>query len=321
MLEFEKYHGLYLKVHNAEQECEQQLHSMEERMTRALEDMMQSYEAKLEEKTMLLNQFQDEPQQKIRELEEYIKKQEVDTDIEICEFRMKYEQKLEEQRVEQSETKEKLRKRLQSEIENGNLEIENLNQEEQELQSQIISLENDITKLEVKIQNKDGVMQDKMAGELKEFHETNTKLKLKIDELNLKLKAKDKDLHKEMNKVQDFGVLIQRFKADLHTCVECIQDPKRLKDNIIELYKCYVQLSDMVEKVAVDTDMERENSRLREHYEKIITTMKKQISRDANDFQANNTTKLKENVDLLKEINDLRQELHTVRTQLHNYEK
>ncbi|CAM4735994.1 unnamed protein product [Leuciscus chuanchicus] len=121
--------------------------------------------------------------------------------------------------------------------------------------------------------------------------------------------------------VQDFGVLIQRFKADLHTCVECIQDPKRLKDNIIELYKCYVQPSDMVEKVAVDTDMERENSRLREHYEKMITTMKKQISRDANDFQANNTKKLKENVDLLKEINDLRQELHTVRTQLHNYEK
>ncbi|CAM4735839.1 unnamed protein product [Leuciscus chuanchicus] len=369
MLEFEKYHGLYLKVHNAEQECEQKLHSMEETMTRALEDMMQSYEAKLEEKTMLLNQFQDEPQQKIRELEEYIKKQEVDTDIEISEFRMQYEQKLEEQRVEQSETKEKLRKRLQTEIENGNLEIENLNQEEQKLQSQIISLENDITKLEVKIQNKDGVMQDKeksiydlkrwnsalnnsleitkfsyeltkeelaaknhqteeqkeqiqeMAGELKEFNETNTKLELKIDELNLKLKAKDKDLHKEMNKVQDFGVLIQRFKADLHTCVECIQDPKRLKDNIIELYKCYVQPSDMVEKVAVDTDMERENSRLREHYEKMITTMKKQISRDANDFQANNTKKLKENVDLLKEINDLRQELHTVRTQLHNYEK
>ncbi|CAM4556982.1 unnamed protein product [Leuciscus chuanchicus] len=369
MLEFEKYHELYLKIHHVEQECEQQLHSMEERMTRDVEDMMQSYEAKLEEKTMLLNQFQDEPQQKIRKLEEYIKKQEVDTDIKICEFRMKYEQKLKEQKVEQSETTEKLRKRLQSEIENGNLEIENLKQEEQELQSQIISLENDITKLEVKIQNKDGIMQDKeksiydltrwnsalnnsfeitkfsyeltkeelaaknhqteeqkeqiqeMAGELKEFHETNTKLELKIDELNLKLKAKDKDLHKEMNKVQDFGVLIQRFKADLHRCVECIQDPKRLKDNIIELYKCYVQPSDMVEKVAVDTDMQRENSRLREHYEKIITTMKKQISRDANDFQANNTTKLKENLDLLKEINDLRQELHTVRTQLHNYEK
>lgn len=46
--------------------------------------------------------------------------------------------------------------------------------------------------------------------------------------------------------VQDFGVLVQRFKADLHTCVECIQDPKRLKDNIRELYKCYVQPSDVV---------------------------------------------------------------------------
>ncbi|CAM4556297.1 unnamed protein product [Leuciscus chuanchicus] len=142
---------------------------------------------------------------------------------------MKYEQKLKEQKVEQSETTAKLRKRLQTEIENGNLEIDTLKQEEQELQSQIISLENDITKLEATIQNKDGIMQDKeksiydlkrgnsalnnsleftkfsyeltkeelaaknhqteelkeqiqeMAGELKEFHETNAKLELKIE--------------------------------------------------------------------------------------------------------------------------------------------
>ncbi|CAM4556275.1 unnamed protein product [Leuciscus chuanchicus] len=111
--------------------------------------------------------FQDESQQKVRELEEFIKKQEVDTDIEIYDIRMKYEQNLKEEKKANAtlkvelDTTTKSRKRLQTEIENGNLEIETLNQEEQELQSRIKSLENDITELKATIQNKDGIMQDK----------------------------------------------------------------------------------------------------------------------------------------------------------------
>ncbi|XP_077064460.1 cilia and flagella associated protein 57 [Siphateles boraxobius] len=375
MLEYEKYQELQLKLHNVQQECEQQLHSMEESKTRALEEMMQSYEATLEEKMMLLKQLQDESQKQVREFKEYIKQEEVDTDIEIHDIRMKYEQALGEEKKANTmlkvelDTTTKSFHGLQMEIDNRNLEIEKLKQEVQKLQSVIKSLEKDITGLKAEIRNKDGIMQDKeksiydlneknstfnkalevmkhraefkeeeseskenqieelkeqiqeMEGELKVFHKTNTELELKIDELNLKLKTKDKEIHKEIKKVQDFGVLVQRFKADLHTCVECIQDPKRLKDNIRELYKCYVKPSDVVEKVAVHTDMQRENSRQREHYEKIITTMKKQISRDANVFQANNTKLMKDNVVLMKEINDLRQELRTVRTQLHNFNK
>ncbi|XP_048019038.1 cilia- and flagella-associated protein 57 [Megalobrama amblycephala] len=180
-------------------------------------------------------------------------------------------------------------------------------------------MEEEIAPKESQIEELKEQMQE-MEGELKEFHKTNTQLELKIDELNLKLKTKDKELHKEMKKVQDLGVLVQRFKADIHTCVECIQDPKSLKENIRELHKCYVQPSDVVEKVKVHTDIQRENSKQRERYEKIISTLKNQLSRDANVFQANNTKLMKHNVVLMKEINDLRQELRTVRTELHNYE-
>jgi len=45
--------------------------------------------------------------------------------------------------------------------------------------------------------------------------------------------------------------------------------------------------------VAVHTDMQWENNRQREHYEKIIATMKKQINRDANMSEANNTKLMK----------------------------
>lgn len=374
MLEYEKYHELQLKLHNVQQECEQQLHSMEESKTRALEEMMQSYEAKLEEKTMQLNQIQDESQQQVQEFEEYIKQEEVDTDIEIHDIRMKYEQNLREEKKASAMLKVELDTTtksfydLQKEIDNRNLEIEKLKQEVQKLQSVIKSLDNDIIGLKTTIRNKDGMIQDmekmiydlnkknntlnkalevmkhgaelmeeeiapkenqikelkeqmqEMEVELKDFHKTNTQLELKIDELNLKLKTKDKEIHKELKKVQDFGVLVQRFKADLHMCVEYIQDPKKLKENILELYKCYVQPSDVVEKVAVHTDIQRENSKQREHYEKIITTLKNQLSRDASVFQANNTKLMKDNVFLMKEVNDLRQELRTVRIQLHNYE-
>ncbi|KAG1932003.1 cilia- and flagella-associated protein 57 [Pimephales promelas] len=374
MLEYEKYLELQLKLHNVQQECEQQLHSMEESKTRALEEMMQSYEAQLEEKMMLLKQFEDKSQQRVREFEEYIKQEEVDTDIEIHGIRMKYEQNLQEQKRANSKLKVELDiaaksfNDLQMEIHKRNLEIEKLKQEVQKLESVIKSLENDITVLKATIRRKDGIMLDKeksiselnkknstlnkglevmkhrfefmveeiapkgnqievlkeqileMEGELKEFHKTNTELELKLKELNLKLKTNHKEMHKEMKKVQDFEVLVQRFKADLHTCVECIQDPKRLKDNVRELYKCYVQPSDVVEKVAVHTDMQWENNRQREHYEKIIATMKKQINRDANMSEANNTKLMKHNGVLIKEINDLRQELGTLRTQLHIYE-
>uniref|UniRef100_UPI003F9B7866 cilia and flagella associated protein 57 isoform 8 n=1 Tax=Danio rerio TaxID=7955 RepID=UPI003F9B7866 len=374
MLEYEKYQELQLKLHNVQQEYEQQLHSMEESKTQALEDMMQSYEAKMEEKMILVNQYQDESQQRFKEFEEHIRQEEEDTDAEIHDIRMKYEQNLREEKKAHSKLKVELdttKKRfhdLQREIENGNLEIEKLKQEVQRLQAVIKSLENDITGLKTAIQNRDGIIQDKeknifqlkkkndtlnktlevmefraeymqeqiepkeneiqqqkdqmveMEGELKEFHKTNIQLELKIAELNLKLKTKDTEVHKELKKVQDTGVLVQRFKGDLYKCVKYIQDPQRLKENIQELYKKYVQPSDVVEKPGEDTDVPKENSRHREHYENVIIKLKKQLSRDTNIFQAKNTKLMKDNVTLMKEINDLRQELHTVRMQLRSFE-
>lgn len=41
-------------------------------------------------------------------------------------------------------------------------------------------------------------------------------------------------------------VLVNRFKTDLHNCVGFIQDSKKLKDGIRELYTKYVQQPDEV---------------------------------------------------------------------------
>ncbi|XP_051989486.1 cilia- and flagella-associated protein 57 [Xyrauchen texanus] len=374
MLEYEKFQDLQLKLHNVQQEYEQQLHSVEESKTRALEEMTQLYEAKLLEKIMMLTQCQDESQHQVREFEEYIKQVEEDGDFEIEDIRMKYEQHLREEKMSnarlkvESDTTKKSFYNLQKEIENRSLEIEKLKQEVQKLQAVIKSLEKDIQALKNEMQQRDEIIHDKeksiydlkkkndtlkntvavmefkdeylqeqiepkeneikvlkeqmqeMEGELEEFQKNNTQLELNIAELNLKLKTKDKEMQKEMQKLQDMGTLVHRFKADLHKCLDCIQEPKKLKENIRELYKCYVQQSDVIDVVGLDTDSQGENSRQREHFEKIIASLKKQLTRDTNLHQANNVKLMKENVALIKEINDLRQELRTVRIQLHNYE-
>ncbi|XP_065124868.1 cilia- and flagella-associated protein 57 [Paramisgurnus dabryanus] len=157
-----------------------------------------------------------------------------------------------------------------------------------------------------------------MEGELDEFHKKNTQQELKIAELNLKLKTKDKEMRKEMQKVQDMGHLVNRFKSDLHKSLDYIQEPKKLKENIRDIHKRYVQQP--VETVRVDTDIEMENNKLREHYENIISSLKRQLSRDTNVHESNNMKLMKENVTLIKEINDQRQELRTLRMQLHNFQ-
>ncbi|CAM4556958.1 unnamed protein product [Leuciscus chuanchicus] len=74
--------------------------------------------------------FQDESRQKVRELEEYIEKQEVDTDNEIYDIHMKYEQNLKEEKKANAtlkvelDTTTKSFNGLQTEIDKRNFEIE-----------------------------------------------------------------------------------------------------------------------------------------------------------------------------------------------------
>ncbi|RXN13979.1 cilia- and flagella-associated 57 [Labeo rohita] len=329
MLEYEKYQELQLKLHKVQQEYEQQLHSVEESKTRALEEMMQSYEAKLEEKITLITQNQEESQQKVREFEEYIKQEEEDADMEIHEIRMKYEQNLKEEKKANTRLKVELDTTtkqfhvLQREIENRNLEIEKLKQEVQKLQSVIKALENDITGLKIAIQKRDGIIQDKEKSiyELKKKNDTFNKtievMEFRAEYMEEQIEPKEKEIQELKEQMLEMeGELKEFHKTNTQLELKTAELTLKLKTKDKEMHKEMRK----VEKVVVDTDIQRENHRQREHYEKIITTLKNQLTRDTNVFQANNTKLMKDNVILMKEINDLRQELRTVRMQLHNYE-
>ncbi|MBN3302205.1 CFA57 protein, partial [Amia calva] len=181
-----------------------------------------------------------------------------------------------------------------------------------ELKKQIEPRENDVREMKEQIQE--------MEGELESFHKSNTQLELNITELKQKLKATDKEMHKEMQRVRDVEALVRRFKTDLHNCVGFIQEPKKLKDSIRELYHRYVQESDVVDIVGMDADIQREYASQREHLERNVASLKKKLAKDSEIHRADNVKIMQENVSLIKEINDLRRELKLVRTQVHDYE-
>ncbi|KAG9471587.1 hypothetical protein GDO78_014121 [Eleutherodactylus coqui] len=181
-----------------------------------------------------------------------------------------------------------------------------------ELKKQIEPRENKIKEMKEQIQE--------MEDELERFHKQNTQLDLNITELKQKLKATEREMQKERQKVRDVEALVKRFKTDLHNCVGFIQEPKKLKDNIRELFAKYVQESDAAEIVGIDADIQQESARQREHMERSLSTLQKKLLKDSEIHRADNVRVMQENVTLIKEINELRRELKVSRTKVHDLE-
>ncbi|XP_009876698.1 PREDICTED: WD repeat-containing protein 65, partial [Apaloderma vittatum] len=201
-----------------------------------------------------------------------------------------------------------------SDLKQKNQELEKfkfiLDYRTEEFKKQMESRENDTKTMKKQIHE--------MEGELERFHKENTQLKLNITRLQQKLKATDHEMHRERQKKQNMETLIKRVKTDLHNCVGFIQDSKKMKDGIRELYTKYVQQSDLVETEAVDADLQQEYMRQREYLERNLAALIKQVVKDQEIHQAAYGRILQENMSLIKEINDLRQELNDAHAQVHD---
>ncbi|XP_074077759.1 cilia- and flagella-associated protein 57 [Macrotis lagotis] len=374
LLEYEKYQELQLKSQRMQEEYEKQLRDNEDTKSQALEELTEYYEAKLHEKTSLLEEAQDDARQQLREFEETKKQIEEDEDREIQDIKTKYEKKLRDEKEANLRLKGEtgiMRKKfssLQKEIEERNTDIEGLKGEQMKLQGVIKALEKDIQGLKREIQERDETIQDKekriydlkkknqelekfkfvldykikelkkqiepreneikamkeqiqeMEAELERFHKQNTQLELNITELWQKLRATDQEMRRERQKERDLEALVKRFKIDLHNCVGFIQEPRQLKEKIRALFEKYVQQADMMEIVGVDTDLQQEYIRQREHLERNLATLKKKVVKENELHRSDNVRIMQENVSLIKEINELRRELKITRTQVHDLE-
>ncbi|KAM9280350.1 LOW QUALITY PROTEIN: cilia- and flagella-associated protein 57 [Cariama cristata] len=369
LMENEKYQELQVESQRMQEEYEKRLHNLEESKSKAVKELTEYY-GKLTEKSVLLEEAEEDMRQQLQAHEEIKKQIEEDEDQEILEIKIKYERRLLEEKESNLRLKGEIgvmNKRLnslQKELKERNRDIEEMRLEQQKLQGIIKLLEKDILALTTEIQEKANSIQDKekhihakkknqelekfkfvldykteefkkqiesrekdsktlkeqicqMEAELERFHKESTQLKLNITQLQQKLKATDCEMHRERQKKQNVEALIKRFKTDLHNCVGFIQDSKKMKDGIRELYTKYVQQSELVETEAVDTDLQQEYMRQQEHLERNVA-VKKKVVKDQEIHQAAYMRIVQENVNLIKEINDLRQELKVAHSQVHD---
>lgn len=107
---------------------------------------------------------------------------------------------------------------------------------------------------------------------------------------------------------RDLEALVKRFKTDLHNCVAYIQEPRQLKEKVRGLFEKYVQRADMVSSASLscfpllsssplahcepplahqveiaemNTDLQQEYARQREHLERNLATLKKKVVKDS----------------------------------------
>ncbi|XP_007951295.1 cilia- and flagella-associated protein 57 [Orycteropus afer afer] len=181
-----------------------------------------------------------------------------------------------------------------------------------ELKKQIEPRENEIKVMKEQIQE--------MEAELERFHKQNTQLELNIAKLWQKLRATDQEMRKEKQKERDLEALVKRFKTDLHNCVAYIQEPRLLKEKVRGLFEKYVQRADMVEIAGLNTDLQQEYARQREHLERNLATLKKKVVKESELHRTDYVRIMQENVSLIKEINELRRELKLTRSQVYDLE-
>ncbi|XP_067997149.1 cilia- and flagella-associated protein 57 [Melanerpes formicivorus] len=185
-----------------------------------------------------------------------------------------------------------------------------LNEKTEEFMKQIESRENDIRTMKEQIRE--------MEREKEQLHKETTQLKLNITQMRQKLKAMEHEMQRQRERKQNMETLVSRFKTDLHNCVGFIQDSKKMKNEIRELYTKYVQQSDLAETEPVDIDLQQEYMRQQEYLERNLTALKKARVKDQEIHQAAYRRILQENVSLIKDINDLRQELKVAQSQVHD---
>ncbi|VTJ60870.1 Hypothetical predicted protein [Marmota monax] len=216
LLEYEKYQELQLKSQRMQEEYEKQLRDNDETKSQALEELTEFYEAKLQEKTTLLEE--EDVRQQLREFEETKKQIEEDEDREIQDIKIKYEKKLREEKESNLRLKGEtgiMRKKfssLQKEIEERTNDIEMLKGEQEKLQGVIRSLEKDIQGLKREIQERDETIQDKEKRiyDLKKKNQELEKFKFVLD---YKIKELKKQIEPRENEIKEMKEQIQEVCA------------------------------------------------------------------------------------------------------------
>ncbi|XP_075995968.1 cilia- and flagella-associated protein 57 [Genypterus blacodes] len=258
IVEHERYQDLQQQCVSMQEDHSKQLKALEKGKSCALEELKQSYEARLQEKTQLLAQFQDESRQRTFEFEETIKQMNEDGDQELHSIRIQYERKL---RAEQ-EANMKLKGEtgimtqklfsLQRQIDDRCTDINKLKQERQKLHGLVRSLENDIEDLKRQISGHEKTNQDKdkTISSLKKMNQELEKLKFvldfKLNDLKKQIEPQQEDINKKEEKIQQMEAELMEFhKSNTQLKLSVSELKLRLTAREKELHKEMEKVKDL----------------------------------------------------------------------------
>ncbi|XP_061088918.1 cilia- and flagella-associated protein 57-like isoform X3 [Conger conger] len=210
-------------------------------------------------------------------------------------------------------------------IEEKEILISEMRERNTGLQSMKFILDNRVKELTTQIDPKEEIIKElkeqigKMEEELIESSEQNSWKERSIADLKLKLNAKDKDMRKKMERACDTSTVVKRFKADLLSCVGFIQDPKRLKESVLQMHARYIRQS--------DEDLLRQDlGKLRHGREEVdvarnmVKSLQRKLAKETEFHSTQRFKLIQENSTLIKELNDFIRALKDSQDKVHDYE-
>lgn len=201
------------------------------------------------------------------------------------------------------------RERQIYELKRSNQELEKfkfvLNYKIIELKNQIEPRDREIKELKEKIRD--------METELVNLHKTTISLELQLHELREKLGASRRELQYEIHRNKRCQQLLKKIRIDLLDASGLVQNPQALKTAITKLYHKYSSSDEFLRTRKADLDAQCEFIKQRDHLERTIASLRKQVFQDKEISGKDIDKTVEENIILITELNALREELKDAR--------
>lgn len=179
-----------------------------------------------------------------------------------------------------------------------------LNCKNEELKSQIVPRDKEIQQLRDSIRD--------MEEQFTSLRKTNESLELQLHEVREKLHAARKEIEREMHRNKRCQQLLRKIRVDILDASGLVQEPNALRTAVTNLYHKYSADDEFLRGRKADEDAQCEFIKQRDHLEKTIASLKKQVSRDTS-TGGKDLKMTEENSMLIVELNALREELKEAR--------
>ena len=141
--------------------------------------------------------------------------------------------------------------------------------------------------------------------ELSRYYDANSALVRQVRDAKAQRDGLQRDIVRTRKRGADTADVVKRFQRDLHDCANCIQDAKTLKERVVTMYRTYVDNADIIadSESGVRTSEEK---RQRDHLEKTVGALKRQLASDADSRRVEFHRIMRENQRLMREVEALR---------------